>query len=340
MSDKLRSYIKENKEKFDSAEPSKDLWKTIDSKLELSVPVSKSKWTYMKYFGLGVCVIVITVYFISQNLNNSSSKALSQNLKDSALNSSGVWVKTNQNDGSVNTNDNSVSSSGNNKVGTDNFTDKNAEKEQNSLIRNDENIKKDSVVTDVDENISSGQKVEIDPVPVKEENTAMSNLVKNKSKKIIAPEAPSEMNTFNATIYDCSSICEVIQAYRFPGKVSMNGERNYQGHRILETVPCSKLENAGNVKAVWVKGKVSKKLSLSVTQGLKSITLVKSDGSKVPPVALSHYYKGLGVISDYTGKHFEMTFKDNMELILFFKDVNEGDKVMIDGKIEAVVNTK
>ena len=175
------------------------------------------------------------------------------------------------------------------------------------------------------------------PVSVKEEkpNTTNKNRV-----KISIPESPSEMNTYSATLYDGSSLCEVVQAYKFPGKVSMDNVDNFQGHRILETVPCSKLEDLGNVKAVWLKGKTNKKLSLSVTEGLKNIMLVKNDGRKIFPVALSHYYKGLGVISDYTGKHFDMIFKDKVELILFFKDAEDGDKVMIDGAIEAIISTK
>jgi len=159
-------------------------------------------------------------------------------------------------------------------------------------------------------------------------------------KKIIsAPEAPSEMNTYSATLFDEQSLCEVIQAYKFPGKVNMTNEENFQGHRILKTIPCSKLGNIGNVKAVWLKGKTSKKLSLSVAEGLKNIVLHKSDGRKIYPLAFSHYYKGLGVITDYTGKHFEMIFKDNVELILFFKDAEDGDKISFDGVIESVVKT-
>ncbi len=56
------------------------------------------------------------------------------------------------------------------------------------------------------------------------------------------------------------------------------------------------------------------------------------------PEAISHYYNGLGVISGYTGKHFDMIFKDKVELILFFSDVEEGDKISVDGIIEAVVS--
>ena len=35
-----------------------------------------------------------------------------------------------------------------------------------------------------------------------------------------------------------------------------------------------------------------------------------------------------------------MIFNDKVELILFFKDVEEGDKIIIDGTIEAFVKNK
>jgi hypothetical protein len=76
---------------------------------------------------------------------------------------------------------------------------------------------------------------------------------------------------------------------------------------------------------------------LSVKKGFKNILLVKGDGRELAPEAISHYYSGLGVIADYNGKYLDMTFKDKVELILFFRDAEEGDKIVIDGLIEAVV---
>ena len=92
--------------------------------------------------------------------------------------------------------------------------------------------------------------------------------------------------------------------------------------------------------AVWLKGKTDKKIALLVKEGFKNILLVKGDGRELTPEAISHYYSGLGVISGYTGKHFNMIFKNKVELILFFKDVEEGDKIVIDGTIEAVVKNQ
>lgn len=343
MSDKLRSYIKQNREKFDSAEPSEELWKKIDSKLEMG---SKNNWiSKFKYFGFGASVIVIAVYFISQSLDTSSSNALAQHSKDSALNSSGVWVKTNHDGQEVNANGNSASNSSSNKIDSENSPSKNTKKDESALVGNSEgNNEKDSLVVNTSEYPATEQKVthmeEIIPV-VKEEKPVVSNVShKHREKAVSVPETPSELNMFNATLYDGSSLCEVIQAYKFPGKVDMNDEGTYTGHRVLKTIPCSKLENMGNVKAVWLKGKTGKKLSLSITEGLKNIVLTKKDGRKSFPVAISHYYKGLGVISDYTGKHFEMNFKENVEFILFFKDAEDGDRVMIDDRIEAVISTK
>lgn len=145
------------------------------------------------------------------------------------------------------------------------------------------------------------------------------------------------MNWYSGTLYDGTSICSLLRAYKFPGQVRMDDNGSYTSHRTMKTISCSRLEAVNNITAVWLKGKTSKKITLSIKDGFKNILLLKSDGRKLSPEAVSHYYKGLGVISGYTGKYFDMIFKEKVELILFFKNAEEGDKIVIDGVIEAVV---
>ncbi len=171
-------------------------------------------------------------------------------------------------------------------------------------------------------------KEEAKPIPNGENNF----LEKNKKTELLIPAEPEKVNVYSGTIYDGSSLCEILRVYKFPGQVSMGG--------TMKTTGCSRLENMNNMKAIWLKGKTDKKITLEVKEGFKNIKLVKSDGRELLPEAISHYYKGLGVISGYTGKYFNLVFKDKVELILFFKEAEEGDKIVIDGIIEAVLKNK
>ena len=94
----------------------------------------------------------------------------------------------------------------------------------------------------------------------------------------------------------------------------------------LKTVSCSNLQRRTNMNAVWLKGVTSKKLKLSLKKGFKNIVLINRNGEKITPIAISHYFKGLMVIT-YVGKNLDLVFKDKVELLLFFKKVEVGDNV-------------
>lgn len=344
MIDKLKAFVSKHKQEFDSAEPSQDLWKKIDAKMEVEKSSTiSSKWlSKLKYFGLSASVLMIAVYFITQKLNNSSSNELAQNIKDSALNNSGQWVKSNQNKSEISASGNNSTSEGS---GKDNKEASNKENASEVNTTNPEGARKDSLSEKTIENNSSEQnKIKVEEViqPKEEEKSSGTNessaIKNNKKVKIQIPAEVEKLNSYSGTLYDNYSLCEVLRAYKFPGQVSLDASSNYTGHRTLKTLSCSRLAKSTNVKAVWLKGKTSKKVTLAIKEGFKNILLIKSDGRKLSPEAISHYYNGLGVISGYTGKHFDMIFKDKVELILFFNDVEEGDKISVDGIIEAVVS--
>lgn len=346
MIDKLKTFVNKHKQEFDTAEPSQDLWKKIDAQMEgKSSSTISSKWmSKFKYFGLSASVLIIAVYFISQKLNNSSSNELAQNTKDSALNNSGEWVKTKQNNTSVNEAGNNIPNSS---------IEKNESENKGSSVTAEEIVNlmngKDTKETKDTMKQSPALEVGIDHSLLKEADKPNTNTIsekkeivsvpKKKNEKVMVPAEPEKINSYSFTLYNDYSLCSVIRAYKFSGQVSMDQSSNYQNHRTLKTISCSKLENIPNIKAVWLKGKTSKKMTISIKEGFKNILLLKSDGREIAPEAISHYYPGLGVISGYSGKFFEMTFKDKVELILFFKDAEEGDKISIDGIIEAVVKS-
>lgn len=347
MSDKLQKFVSKHKTEFDTEEPSMDLWKKIDERMDGKNSFANSKWvSKLKYFGLSAGVLAVATYFISQNLNNSSSNELAQNGKDSAMNNLGQWVKNKENNSAINVSGSNNSDSEVYKNSSESDNPLTEQAVSNGLSQNNiTEAKKDSASYRPSENLSSettklkdGGDETPGPSPVNKKKASTN--VDSRKGKVTAPAEPEKVNSYNSTIYNASSLCEVLRIYKFPGKVSMNEKGNYQGHRILETMSCSKLENIFGMKAVWLKGTTNKKIAVSIKEGFKNIVLVKADGREITPDAISHYYPGLGVISGYTGKHFEMTFKDKVEVILFFKDAEDGDKIIVDGIINSVVKDR
>ena len=79
MYDKLKTFIKENKQAFDSFEPSKDLWTKIDTNMSTTqnFPI-KSKWvSWLKYIGLSSVIVVAITYSYHQLNKNETSNILS-----------------------------------------------------------------------------------------------------------------------------------------------------------------------------------------------------------------------------------------------------------------------
>ncbi len=350
MIDKLKTFVSKNREKFDSQEPKQDLWEKIDARLEAknSSLISSNWLSKLKYLGLSASVLVVAIYFISKNLNNSSANELAQHKKDSAMSNSKEWVKANQNENNPNSNANTNETAdfpeNKNKSGNLAPSSSNNKGQREQLIQDSIRTRKDSILNprSLDNNLSGQNKIKSEalshPIPKEEDPNELmlkknENLIgKNKTSEIPVPAEPEKVNIYSGTIYDGSDLCAILCAYKFPGQVEMDG--------TMRTTGCSRLENITNMKAIWLKGKTNKKIILAVKEGFKNIKLVKSDGRELLPDAISHYYKGLGVISGYTGKYFNLFFKNKVELILFFKDAEEGDKIVIDETIEAVLKNK
>ena len=174
-----------------------------------------------------------------------------------------------------------------------------------------------------------------------------TGLTKNSGKaELYIPEEPGEMNSYTATLYERFSFCAVLKAYKFPGKVLIKdgdfrkGSKKKKTKGVLRTTSCNNMADMANVRAIWLKGQTAEGLTLSIDKKLRNIVLIKSDGQQLRPEAISHYYTGLGVITGYTGKFLKLAFKHKVALILFFKNAEAGDRIVVDGSIEAVITAQ
>ncbi len=336
MSDRLKTFINLHRHKFDSHEPSTDLWKKIDAKMELKDPsrINHNWLSKFKYFGFSASVLVIALYFITKNTTTVCANELSLNKKVPKLRSIIQKIKIAENENTpyrkiteLPVNNSEIKGIVNSKdrlpVTKINLVNVSTKKADSSLTT--ENI--------FSKNISASEKKD--------------NNFSNASKTgFYIPAEPVKANTYSGTIYNGSSICELLHVYKFPGAVIKGRSKgkkvrhNLGTKETVRTVSCSRLESVPGIKAVWLKGKTDKEIALLLKEGFKDIVLIKKDGKQLAPIAISHYYSGLGVIKDYKGKDLPMIFKNKVELLLFFNDIEAGDKLLINDLVETVVQNK
>jgi hypothetical protein len=331
MSDKLKKFINDHRDEFDSSKPSDYLWENIDSRMENKTSHwIKSKW--LKYFAFGASMVILTVFLIAE---------FSVGTKERAISKMEGTSKTTGNLPEMNISDDKSNKEANN--GTERTVSKIASlassgvKETSSV--DSVSVNADTTHASVRSELSVKETEKTGTGPSFEESERKT--IKSKKEKVYIPEDLAKINTYSGTLYNSSDLCEIVRVYKFPGKVnaypgSYNDDKDDKVS--MQTMSCSRLEAMKNIKAVWVKGRTDKKTTIPVKKGFKNILLLKGDGRVLSPEAISHYYPGLGVISK-TG-HFNMVFKDKVELILFFKDAEEGDKIVIDGIIEAIIKNK
>lgn len=334
MNDKLKKFVTENKQEFDTNGPAKDLWQKIDAQMDAKAPSNiSSKWlSNIKYIGFSASVLVVCAYFITKNLNKPAAKEITENKTEQPPNNS-EKINTVENK----TPEKPIEPAVNNAV---NFSSVSVGKEKNSI--QDVRVEKDSVLaTETFENTIPEQKN--NSTTEKKEKSAIAT---NKKSFLYIPAEPEKINSFSGTLYESSLLCELLRVYKFPGKATLDkfsgtpGSKKKYKKTTVRTISCSLLEKKPNIKAVWIKGRTDKEMRLAVGKKFKNIVLVKKDGREFLPEAISHYYPGLGAINEYTGKNFDIVFKDKVELLLFFKDAQEGDKISIDGILEAVVKDR
>ncbi len=345
MSDKLKKFVSEHRQEFDNGEPAKGLWEKIDAKraAKNSSGIS-SKWLSMfKYLSLSASILLV-VYFIAKNLNSFSenepslSKKNAENITHDQNRSESIGntaKKANDPSAGKNESQGLKLASAKSKQDVSPVRQKSWSKKEDSVLSEKyfaNNPPDEKKIRPESSGPLSGETAKPGVNSANEKKDI--NFEKNKKAKIYIPGEPEQMNSYSGTLYEGSSFRAMLRAYKFPGKFTMNND----GFTTLRTISCTRLEKIPNVKAVWIKGKTNKEMVVSIKRGFKNVILLKSDGRKLKPEAISHYYKGLTVISEYKGRFLNLLFNDKVELILFFKDVESGDKVIIDGTIEAMVN--
>jgi hypothetical protein len=340
MSDKLKKFITENKEAFDSHEPSKEIWKKIgkDMKGENTGWIRSRRFSKYLYFGFGLSAIILGIYFMNNSKSNEApvenkttpnyltQEKTNVNSSDPNQNSS---IAANTSDKTVIKYPPSEQGIANNEIDTASTMDQNA-----GIAHAENEVEANEIVK------TNAAEKQMTPGEKKRNDLIRSR----KNKDLYLPEDPEKFNSYVGTIYEGTSFCSLLSAFKLYGDVQIDhGKWHQDGHQdkvTIRAVSCSYLANFPDMKAVWVKGKTDQKLKFSISKGFKNIVLIKSDGSRSLPRAVSHYYPGLGAIGEFQGKFFNMVFTDKVELILFFRNVEQGDKIMIDDKIEVLVKSQ
>lgn len=113
MKNNLETFVKENREAFDTLEPSTDLWNTIDSKFQNSASIS-SKISWLKTFVFGASVVtgIIIVSFKSTGSNKKNSiEKISPELKSPSISKNEIKSEVQHQNENINT-EKKVSSDG------------------------------------------------------------------------------------------------------------------------------------------------------------------------------------------------------------------------------------
>lgn len=329
MADKLEIFISEHIQEFDTIVLSKELWGKIDATLEVKNghKISSKCLSKFSYLGFGLSLLAVAIYVYSNNVTNTSPSI--------AVKTKNIFVKRHL-ESHPKVKQNSLES----------LATESKKTKEIKIFSEEEKTKIFETPLDTEENIAKGSTPLLQVKNSKSitdssnENSGNTLSKKNKKNAFFIPEEPKTMNSYSGTLYENSSFCDLLHFYKFPGKLKFDrGNRIYKTKNLplMKLISCGILDRMTNIKAVWLKGKTDKELKISVKNGFKNIVLLKKDGKEINPEAISHYYEGRGAISEYTGKYFTMYFTDKVGLILFFKGAEEGDEIIIDGCIKAVV---
>lgn len=113
----------------------------------------------------------------------------------------------------------------------------------------------------------------------------------------------------------------------------------------IESISCEQLDKSENPVGVWLVLSKKDGSSFYLLSGLKNINLVKRNSKKIiPPTAILWDFafseKNGYLSSNFKTNSFKAKFasKKKLDLIIIFSDVEKGDKVIIDGFIEAIVH--
>ncbi len=305
MTDKLELFITEHKHEFDTMEPASHLWTKLDAQMNAkSVQAVKSKLlSKVIYLGLSSVVAVSTIYFV---LNKKTEENKKPTTTEQHTDVTAPLNTTVEKENAKTTQESFVYTS-NKKQSTE---------QPNSDLNADKmNLKQNIGIATTNDSMKL-----LPPIVTKDEPTA---------DKKYAAYFGDKPNQYFGTIWNSSEYCNALRSFRFPGKVTFEG--------TVKVIGCNDLPKNGSLKAVYVKGTTSKTIVFAVGNGFKNIKLIKPNGKIIHPVAISDYTQNAGLMTHYTGTYFNITFTDAVEIVLFFPELEKGDKVYLGNVVEAIV---
>jgi hypothetical protein len=165
--------------------------------------------------------------------------------------------------------------------------------------------------------------------PVSETQTATPSANPTKTiedkKEDIVPVAPAKSPTPNAKVSTCriwntEDLCSTPDSLKFPYGIECN-DCEYSDD-------CKEINGK---KLTPVILRIYRKSGFKLENGFHSIWLTTSRGLKIEPFAISvdRYMTNV--------KQLGVKFKNVVDMVLLFPQANPGDKVTIDGVVEAVI---
>jgi hypothetical protein len=165
--------------------------------------------------------------------------------------------------------------------------------------------------------------------PVSETQTATPSVnpprtIEDKTEDV-APVAPAKSPTPKTKVSSCriwntEDLCSTPDSLKFPYGIECDG---------CEYSDDCKAINGKKLTPVILR--IYRKNGFRLENGFHSITLTTSRGAKLEPFAISidRYMTNV--------KHLGVKFKNVVDMVLLFPQANPGDKVTIDGVVEAVI---
>lgn len=169
-------------------------------------------------------------------------------------------------------------------------------------------------------------------------NTTITPVTKTDS---LPQQKTIPIRNFNPTpnvkckLWETNSYCDYPKETYFPSPINCNGcEFHYSS--------CKEITNK-NIKAVWITVN-NRRIKFKLTTGLENITLQRySDNTFVSPIGIAFGNKtsdGKSILflnKDFKTNGFTGQFKQQLDLFILFEEPKIGDKLFIDGFLQAEI---
>jgi hypothetical protein len=336
MTDKLKQFVTEHRQDFDTLEAPETIWTSVEAKLP-----GKSSWVKSKLGGklgfLGFSASVITL-LVATYLTLHSSEAPKAAAVQSNLIPAGITAPQASatvaplNKAALPGSQGSASQSPKNNAPTINDSIGAGKKLQESPDTSGYAAgSTHNCVARPEQNSNTGATLLLSRLtspPPSSDSLALAG------KSPLATGRPAQkkgarsnpISTYSCTILNWP--CELPAAFNYPDSANISG--------TLETSACSELLGHKYVVAVRLHALLEQPFVFTTKTAFANIRLVKPDGTQRPALALSDTQRGT-VISKYIGNRFKTFYSGKFDVLLYFTGAAPGDKVVIDDLIEAVI---